>query len=350
MIKSQHFWFRPQYPSLRKCRSGLLAVSAFGFLSLGLSACASLSTVLPDISNESLKSEQRLQEVRVFENVKAQTARLHTVGSKILLANPDLCPKTAPYAGVYTHRLTTYRKALRPAAKREMGAQTLPTVKYVVPGGPADLAGLKIGDQLLSPRGKSVARYKKTRAEPDTLTRQGLSFRRNGEKRSTEVQPVQACDYVIRRSDSAAINAYADGRHITVTAGMLDFVNSDEELALIIGHELAHNTMGHIRKIVGNTILSGFAKRYTRPFESESDYVGLYYMARAGFDINDVEDVWRRLATVNPKSVARAKSHPSFPDRYVRIAATRDEINAKRKAGLPLLPNFIQEGSDTGGT
>ena len=125
-----------------------------------------------------------------------------------------------------------------------------------------------------------------------------------------------------------------------MTAGMMNFVKDDDELALIIGHELGHNTMGHIRKVVTNLILSAGGTRYTRPFESESDYVGMYYMVRAGYDPTNVEDVWRRLAVTNPKSVVRAKTHPTFPNRYLRIAATRDEINNKKAAGEPLLPNF----------
>jgi len=44
---------------------------------------------------------------------------------------------------------------------------------------------------------------------------------------------------------------------------------------------------------------------------------------------------------VNPKSVARAKSHPTFPDRFLRLAATREEIKTKQDANVPLLPNFL---------
>ena len=120
----------------------------------------------------------------------------------------------------------------------------------------------------------------------------------------------------------------------------MKFAQSDDELAMIVGHELAHNSMGHIRKIVTNRILSGNATRYTRPFESEADYVGLYYQVRAGYSPDNVEDFWRRLSAVNPRNVTRAKSHPAFPDRFLRLAATREEIEAKQDAKVLLLPNF----------
>ena len=127
----------------------------------------------------------------------------------------------------------------------------------------------------------------------------------------------------------------------------MDFVQSDDELALIIGHELAHNTMGHIRKVLSNYIVSFGGTRYTRPFESEADYVGLYYLVRAGYSPEGVESFWQRLATKAPRGINRAKTHPTFPDRYLRIKAARDEILSKQKAATPLLPNFINKDASS---
>ena len=129
----------------------------------------------------------------------------------------------------------------------------------------------------------------------------------------------------------------------------MDFVQSDDELALIIGHELAHNTMGHIRKVLSNYIISFGGTRYTRPFESESDYVGLYYLVRAGYSPEGVESFWQRLSTKAPRGINRAKTHPTFPDRYLRIQAARKEIQTKQKTNSLLVPNFIQkdESSDS---
>jgi len=170
-----------------------------------------------------------------------------------------------------------------------------------------------------------------------------INIKRGGTKQAVEVTADEICRYNLRLRSSIAINAFADGRNITVTSGMMNFAASDDELAMIVGHELAHNSMGHIRKILGNRILSGNATRFTRDFESEADYVGLYYQVRAGYSPDKVENFWRRLSAVNPKSVARAKSHPTFPDRFLRLAAARDEIKTKQAADAPLLPNFLTE-------
>jgi len=128
----------------------------------------------------------------------------------------------------------------------------------------------------------------------------------------------------------------------------MEFANRDEELALVVGHELAHNTMGHIRKSIQNYILlSGFATRYTRPFESEADYVGLYYMARAEYSMDGVEKFWRRLGVKNPKSIVRAKTHPITPGRLLSIRAAAEEIQSKKQEGTDLIPNYIKgEGPD----
>ena len=49
---------------------------------------------------------------------------------------------------------------------------------------------------------------------------------------------------------------------------------------------------------------------------------------------------------MDPRSVNRAKTHPTFPDRYVRLAAAREEILSKQAAGEPLLPNFKEDDDE----
>ena len=306
---------------------------------LVLGGCASVSTQLHDITAPQLSAEQTRQEVLGFAEMDRLQERLMQVALPVLKANTALCPKTRQDIGVMMHTVKTYPKALRPAAQRELGATDNLSVRLVVKGSPADAAGVKVSDQFLSAEGKAVSPNSKAL---QTQFKQGgnIRVRRGGEDLSLTVKSDPVCGYTVRLAQTSTINAYADGRNITMTSGMMNFVKNDDELALIIGHELGHNTMGHIRKIVSNIVLSLGGTRYTRPFETEADYVGLYYMVRAGYSPEGVEDFWRRLAITNPKYVARDKTHPRYPNRYLSIAATREEIKVKQAAGEPLIPNF----------
>src|SRR5690606_6718965 len=51
------------------------------------------------------------------------------------------------------------------------------------------------------------------------------------------------------------VNAYADGKKIYVTPAMMNFARNDEELAVVLGHEYAHNLMGHIKSQKTNVFI-----------------------------------------------------------------------------------------------
>ena len=308
-------------------------------------ACAGTATRLPDVSVPELRREAITQEARALAVVDAQTERLLRVARPVLVANVPLCPKTRRDIGVVIHSEDNYSKEMRIAAARELGAGETPSVFKVAPDSPAAAAGLQRGDTLLID-GKPASARALREALEDNEGDITLGLRRLSRDSEVTLTPQTVCHSRLRLRPSTAVNALADGRNITVTTGLMDFTTDDNELALIIGHELAHNTMGHIRKAIGNFIISGGATRYTRPFESEADYVGLYYMVRAGYDPAGVEDFWRRLAEVDPRSVNRAKTHPTFPDRFLRIAAARAEIEAKQAAGEPLVPNFKDDAEN----
>ena len=309
-----------------------------------LGGCASVSTQLPEISAPQLTAEQSQQEVLAFKEMDRLQQRLMQVALPVMKANTELCPKTRQDMGVVMHSAKSYSKGLRPAARRELDAGDELSVRLIVKESAAKAAGIKVGDQFLDEKGKIISPHSK--AMQKHLKKGGtIRVRRNGENLSLQVKSETVCGYNIRLAQTSTINAYADGKNITMTAGMMNFVKNDDELALIIGHELGHNTMGHIRKIVSNVILSLGGTRYTRPFESEADYVGMYYISRAGHSLEGVENFWRRLAVTNPKYIARDKTHPRYPNRYLSIAATRDEIKAKQTAGEALIPNFKTSGN-----
>ena len=110
--------------------------------------------------------------------------------------------------------------------------------------------------------------------------------------------------------DGAALNAMAmPESHIFISRGLIAYVRSEDELASVIGHEIAHITAKHVRKkrltdLLGKSIgflsyvatgrgeLSQLSNQlstvatsgYGRDMELEADQLGAEYMARAGYD------------------------------------------------------------------
>lgn len=302
-----------------------------------LSGCVSLNTSLPNIDSVALQKEQASQEKAAFDEIERLRSRLDKVAHKVLSANADLCEKTAPDHGLRSQTIKSFPKELRDGARRELGLGDEPVIVFVRPGSAAQSAGLRKGDQLFGENNEPLSAPSKALNRHIT---EGMEMVR---MRQSNREPVildggESCYYPAVLRMSPSINAFANGRTIVVTAGMMNFVESDDELAYIIGHELAHNTQSHIRKSITNYVLSLGGTRYTRIFEQEADYVGLYYMVRAGYDPSKVEDLWRRLALQSLRPIGRAKTHPAYPSRSVQIEATRAEIEAKRAAGDVLIP------------
>ena len=298
-------------------------------------SCASVETRLPVPDTARLEFETAQQEIEAFARYLKMRRRLEKVSAPILAANAELCEKTRPDFGIITHSKKSYPKHLRDAATRRLAAGDTQSVLFVRSGSSSHKAGIQRGDVLLGAKNNPISAKHKSMKNAKSVR-----IRRSGKDIDIKLNAQSSCDYATVLKMSGTVNAYANGKSIIVTTTMMDFAKADEELALVIGHELAHNTMGHVRKAVWNTIISGFATRTTRPFEAEADYVGLYYMARAGYKLDGVESFWRRLGVQHPKSIVRAKTHPVTPVRMLAIRMTAREIETKRTAGEKLVPNY----------
>jgi len=311
-------------------------ISLFCFV---LTGCATPDTRLPDIGADKRFAEQSKQVAAAFDEMHRLRTRLRRVAAPILRENAGLCRKTRPVAGILTKTVNDFSEALQDEAREGRGIDDEPTVVHVLGDSPANRAGIKVRDRLQTPEGDYLSSHGKD-FEQRLAAGEEIVILRHGKRiDNVVISPEIHCDYRLKLKMTPKINAYATGKSIIVTSGMMNFTQSDEELAYIIGHELAHNTHGHIRKIVSNFVLSLFQTKYIRLFEAEADYVGLYYVARAGYTLDGIEEIWTRLARLSTKPIYKAGTHPTYPDRFVLIAATREEIKTKQATGQPLLPN-----------
>lgn len=198
---------------------------------------------------------------------------------------------------------------------------------------------------------------------------------KGGVTRTVTLTGLPICDYGVQVTKEPIINAFADGENIIFTEAMLRFTESDEELATVVGHEIAHNIMDHVGSSRTNAIVGGLlglivdsaaaaggadtggfytdmgtsigARIFSVEKEKEADYVGLYLMERAGFDSSSVASFWRRMGAENPGSLQAGDipfldSHPTAPERFLALEAIHEEIMTKRAAGEPLLPNMAE--------
>jgi Zn-dependent protease with chaperone function len=142
----------------------------------------------------------------------------------------------------------------------------------------------------------------------------------------TYVEPGDVRVYVI---DNREWNAFAMGNYsIYVFSGLMDDLD-DDELAMVLGHELAHATHEHTRKqfkkamwiqlaALGLTVATteidddtarvvaqllvafgttAWQNGYGRSLEDQADRVGLRYAYEAGYDITKGPRLWQRFAT-----------------------------------------------------
>lgn len=338
-------------------------------------ACASPQTARPTLETGEIAAEQNRQALFVLEQRAGEYQRIYAIAERLYRANLEFCHRTSPAIGVRVENLHDYPREFRAAASNLWGLSDQPSVLWVAEDSPAATAGLRARDRILSVNGRAVRTGRQATRHTNGLLRDAadegpvaLQVARGSETLSLTVTPQQSCAYQFYVVDDDAINAAADGRTIYLNRGMLRFAQSDEELALILGHELAHNAMRHIEKAQTNAMMGtiggalldiaaaaggvntggAFADAggdlgrmmFSQEFESEADYVGLYFSARAGYDINNVEQFWRRMAAENPRSIRFAYTHPNTAERFLGIAAARNEIALKLSNGQSLRPNM----------
>lgn len=260
--------------------------------------------------------------------------------------------RTRRDTGIVVWSLANFPDATdRARLQQDWGLDDRVSVALAVEGAPAARAGLRAGDVILRVNGEALpvgtGGTQRFIARTHAATREGDLRLDLADGRSLTILPEETCDITPLLVRSADINAATDGRTIAITTGLYGLIRSDDELALILGHELAHNVLGHIGpkpqprptvarlpEILGLPA-SAEAAPYTPARETEADRAGLVFMARAGFDIAAADAVWTRLNAL-PATGRMAATHPPGAERQAALRKAVAEIRTRQRTGKPL--------------
>jgi predicted Zn-dependent protease len=195
-----------------------------------------------------------------------------------------------------------------------------------------------------------------------------------------EAAPDANCDFLIgletdpRMPPNAFQTLDDNGRPIVIVgANLLREMQSDDELAFVLAHEMSHHIAGHIGKqrqqqALGALVLGGLvaatgqaygqpasddairqamdvgayvgARAYSQSYELEADTIGAYVAARAGYDPERGAAIFGRPALANPGGPAILASHPASVQRQATVARVAADIRAQAAAGRVPTPGY----------
>lgn len=161
--------------------------------------------------------------------------------------------------------------------------------------------------------------------------------------------------YTFTVLDNDDLNAFATaGGFIYVFRGLLSFVNSEAELAAVLGHEIGHAAARHpVRQQSQSTLaglgaavvgiftgnvglgeLAGYAGTalvtgYGRDMELEADRLGAQYITRAGYRTDNMINVVRLLKNQELFEVAQARKEGRQPKVYHGVFASHPDNDTR---------------------
>jgi Zn-dependent protease with chaperone function len=201
-----------------------------------------------------------------------------------------------------------------------------------------------------------------------------LLVERDGKKFTLTLYPqcLPAEYAILVQTQNRQINAYAAPGKIILTQRLVSFCLNDDEMALVVGHEMAHQVLGHlvrgaahrelgqmlgeavtafttlslgrlldwkhyrvdanVRKVTQDAVVSVFSQDEER----EADLYGAWYAYQAGYNLEKGAAVWERVAAVDDRdpflSTYFLDSHPAPLERLARLKLAAQYFKAGRAA------------------
>ena len=169
-------------------------------------------------------------------------------------------------------------------------------------------------------------------------------------RRLAAAAPERGFKYEFSVLESKQANAFClPGGKVAVYTGLLSYCEHEAGLAAVMGHEIAHAIARHggermtqgliveglsttldaamqakgVEPTSANVAMTAFGAGaqvgvllpYSRKHETEADYLGLLYMAKAGYDPREAVGFWERFSKQGSGLPAFLSTHPHSADR-----------------------------------
>jgi hypothetical protein len=281
--------------------------------------------------------------------LRADDHRVAAVTYRLGRAGVRFCPDSFPLTGLLLHHLAEYGPDGRQAMMDTYALHRGPGVLAVIEASPARAAGLRAGDALLSVNAQPFQSPLEITAEPNPKKRRqaiiageasieaelrkgsaALQVLREGRTLTLSLASVSGCPTRVRLARSSQANAFANDGYVIMTDTMLKLTRSDDELAVVLAHELAHNILNHPQRLRDQKVPDGFLRSFgrnasrVRATEEEADRLGIRLLWAAGYDVGAAIPFWRRMYAAFDKP-AVFRTHPTIAAREKLI---RDAIAA----------------------
>lgn len=351
-------------------------------LILSLTACAT-TTQQPKQRVEIDEQYREAWAMSIREDMR-DINHLDSVAFKLLTKGADYCKQqnhTAAYVGIRFWSNQHLEPEWQAVAQEKFGLGSRPQIYTVLPSSPADLSGLKQNDAIIQINGVSVPNIQVVNTMvKEATTGKPIVFTvdRAGDRVDVPVMPVVACESKVFLVNDHTINSLTDGELIVITRGLLYFTKSDDEIAAVVSHQLAHNANKHQRTnkitaalggvlggvlggaadvalglvtagaFVSSTFTSigweagsSMAGSTSESQLKKADQDGMRLMAMAGYETDNVAEFWQRIENfedserVNGLKVTR----PVSKERLSAMEKVHNQLQAEIE-GNTLQANF----------
>lgn len=356
----------------------ILLIPLLPWVLLGFAGCATVSpSSSPSLTPFNLGLEHRAAGKQKLDSMFDGSLHVAGIGYQILQSLPERGMGENEVA-----RLPFLYTDFSPALKNiYFGEPVLGNSNslFVIGPVPGFVGGIDIqrGDEILEVNGSPV----RSEAAMDLALQEVVALREIKIRIKRDSQEKEALVPLLRFEkkltflviDHYEANAFTDGKVVAVLTGMLDFVKNDDELALMLAHEIGHVMKGHLGSAWGEKaeawvtgIITGALMEsltgvdaastaqetasnvmmsFSREDEAEADQAALNYVTKAGFNPQKAVQIWERLAGIQEGGIGHAFSttHPSHPERVKNALTQMDELKKEQLAKKKRLQALMQK-------